>query len=374
MPDADPSALGLARERRECERELRRRAAREAAASRRDCAGRWRTACSAAASGCGRSCWSGPTTRVAAGAPPACRGRGAAGGGRALEMIHTYSLIHDDLPAMDDDVLRRGRPTCHVVFGEATGDPGRRRAAGAGFELLAAGWRAGGAARWSPSWPPRSGRPAWSAASRTTSRPRAGPSPRRWSAASTWRKTARAARRGLAAGAALGGATPRTRGGGRRRPALDLGLAFQGADDLLDVTGDSAPSWARAPARTPPRGKATWVRVEGPGRAPAGARARRASRVCGGCAAPLPAGPATERLLALARDHVAAGPLRSQPRGTRWATGRSGRWWARARRVGQAAKFAVYSAVARRPAPRGPGPERTGCRACLRRCCRACWP
>ena len=39
----------------------------------------------------------------------------------ALEMIHTYSLIHDDLPSMDDDDLRRGRPTCHVKFGEATG-------------------------------------------------------------------------------------------------------------------------------------------------------------------------------------------------------------------------------------------------------------
>jgi geranylgeranyl pyrophosphate synthase len=38
----------------------------------------------------------------------------------ALEMIHTYSLIHDDLPAMDDDELRRGRPTCHVRFDEAT--------------------------------------------------------------------------------------------------------------------------------------------------------------------------------------------------------------------------------------------------------------
>jgi geranylgeranyl diphosphate synthase type II len=36
----------------------------------------------------------------------------------AIEMIHTYSLIHDDLPAMDDDELRRGRPTCHVAFGE----------------------------------------------------------------------------------------------------------------------------------------------------------------------------------------------------------------------------------------------------------------
>ena len=36
----------------------------------------------------------------------------------ALELIHTYSLIHDDLPAMDDDDLRRGRPTCHKAFGE----------------------------------------------------------------------------------------------------------------------------------------------------------------------------------------------------------------------------------------------------------------
>ncbi len=40
--------------------------------------------------------------------------------GCALEVLHTYTLIHDDLPAMDDDDLRRGRPTCHKVFGEAT--------------------------------------------------------------------------------------------------------------------------------------------------------------------------------------------------------------------------------------------------------------
>jgi geranylgeranyl pyrophosphate synthase len=38
----------------------------------------------------------------------------------AIEMIHAYSLIHDDLPALDNDVLRRGRPTCHLVFGEST--------------------------------------------------------------------------------------------------------------------------------------------------------------------------------------------------------------------------------------------------------------
>lgn len=44
--------------------------------------------------------------------------RGALSLGAALECVHTYSLIHDDLPCMDDDDLRRGRPTCHKVYGE----------------------------------------------------------------------------------------------------------------------------------------------------------------------------------------------------------------------------------------------------------------
>jgi farnesyl diphosphate synthase len=48
----------------------------------------------------------------------------------AVELIHAYSLVHDDLPCMDDDVLRRGRPTCHVQFDEATAllvdDPSRQ--------------------------------------------------------------------------------------------------------------------------------------------------------------------------------------------------------------------------------------------------------
>jgi len=61
--------------------------------------------------------------------PILCLGAAEAVGGKsddtvrtacALEMIHTYSLIHDDLPAMDDDDLRRGRPTCHIAFDEAT--------------------------------------------------------------------------------------------------------------------------------------------------------------------------------------------------------------------------------------------------------------
>ena len=44
--------------------------------------------------------------------------RGALPFACALELVHTYSLIHDDLPCMDDDDLRRGRPTCHRVYGE----------------------------------------------------------------------------------------------------------------------------------------------------------------------------------------------------------------------------------------------------------------
>ena len=57
--------------------------------------------------------------------------------GADIEMLHTYSLIHDDLPALDNDDLRRGKPTCHVVFGEAiailAGDALQTRA----FEVLA---------------------------------------------------------------------------------------------------------------------------------------------------------------------------------------------------------------------------------------------
>ena len=58
----------------------------------------------------------------------------------AVEFIHAYSLVHDDLPAMDDDALRRGRPTTHIAFDEATailaGDALQTRA----FEILAGGW------------------------------------------------------------------------------------------------------------------------------------------------------------------------------------------------------------------------------------------
>jgi geranylgeranyl pyrophosphate synthase len=62
----------------------------------------------AAADAVARSHGDKPDEAVAAGLPAAC----------AIELIHTYSLIHDDLPAMDDDSLRRGQPTLHVVYGD----------------------------------------------------------------------------------------------------------------------------------------------------------------------------------------------------------------------------------------------------------------
>ncbi len=102
----------------------------------------------------------------------------------AVEMVHTYSLIHDDLPAMDDDDLRRGRPSCHAAFDEAT-------AILAGDALAGASLRSSGdrkstrrnvAARVVPSWRMRPERPRWWVARPTTWPP------------STWRGPAQAGR------------------------------------------------------------------------------------------------------------------------------------------------------------------------------------
>lgn len=60
----------------------------------------------------------------------------------AIELIHAYSLIHDDLPAMDDDDLRRGRPTCHRAFDEATAILAGDALQALAFEVLARGLRA----------------------------------------------------------------------------------------------------------------------------------------------------------------------------------------------------------------------------------------
>jgi farnesyl diphosphate synthase len=70
-----------------------------------------------------------------AGADPAIADPVAA----AVELVHAYSLVHDDLPCMDDDTLRRGRPTCHVAFGEATALLAGDALQALAFEILAGG-------------------------------------------------------------------------------------------------------------------------------------------------------------------------------------------------------------------------------------------
>jgi len=74
------------------------------------------------------------TTGAALGAPLDALDSSAA----AVEIVHAYSLVHDDLPAMDDDALRRGRPTCHVAFGEAMAILAGDALQALAFEVLAA--------------------------------------------------------------------------------------------------------------------------------------------------------------------------------------------------------------------------------------------
>ena len=133
--------------------------------------------CLMAAEACGGDC--------EAALPAAC----------ALEMVHTYSLIHDDLPAMDDDDLRRGRPTCHKAFDEATAILAGDGLLTLAFEVVAREVRPGrprcGACR---SWPRRPARRGWWPARWPTSRPKGAPRPRgarHGRTPGTWRRSRR---------------------------------------------------------------------------------------------------------------------------------------------------------------------------------------
>jgi farnesyl diphosphate synthase len=117
-----------------------------------------------AASACARCwCWR-PARRCRATAEAALRAA------CAVELIHAYSLVHDDMPCMDNDVLRRGKPTVHVQFGEAgallAGDALQALA----FELLTPEGRVIPAmqARLCRLLAPPPGAPAWPAARRST--------------------------------------------------------------------------------------------------------------------------------------------------------------------------------------------------------------
>ncbi len=165
----------------------------------------------------------------------------------ALELVHTYSLVHDDLPCMDDDAERRGRPTVHVAFGEAL-------AVLAGDALLACAFEV--LARESAGAPPEArlaalAELAQAAGSRALVGGQAADLvfPRDGGAAAVeWvheRKTAALFAAAAAGGARFGGADA-ARVERLRRFGLEIGAAFQIADDLIDQASDEPCSLARA--------------------------------------------------------------------------------------------------------------------------------
>ncbi len=224
--------------------------------------------------------------------------------GAALECVHCYSLAHDDLPAMDDDALRRGQPTVHKAFDEATailaGDglltyafdilsrPETHPSAPVRIALVAALARAaglGGMAGGQMLDLAAEGRFA------------DGPLPLDEADVTTLQamKTGALLRFACLAGAILGEAA------GAKREALDryggaLGRAFQIADDLLDVEGDAA-LIGKSTGKDAAAGKATLVGVLGP----ANAKARLKSLVAEAEAALAPFGVAAAVLKAAAR-------------------------------------------------------------------------
>ena len=189
----------------------------------------------------------------------------------ALELVHTYSLIHDDLPAMDDDDLRRGRPTSHKVFGEAmailAGDALHTLA----FDILLSETREAGRARAlgcelakASGYQGMVGGQADDLASGG-----AVPDAQRLEGIHR-RKTAALLRAALRGGAiAAGGAQPHVEALGHFGEAL--GLAFQITDDVLDVTG-TAEALGKTPGKDEREHKMTYVALEGL----AAARARAA--------------------------------------------------------------------------------------------------
>ncbi|MFM7116791.1 MAG: polyprenyl synthetase family protein [Planctomycetota bacterium] len=175
----------------------------------------------------------------------------------AVEMIHTYSLIHDDLPAMDDDELRRGRPTCHIQFDEATAILAGDALIPLAFEVIATGLEPAELAR-------RAVRELARAAGATQlvggqaddlQHQFADPN-REMLQAIHLRKTAAMMAVSLKLGGLVAGAGPsvldRLENFGEK-----LGLAFQIADDLLDLQGEQA-KIGKKTGKDESRGKLTY--------------------------------------------------------------------------------------------------------------------
>ncbi|HVJ73782.1 MAG TPA: farnesyl diphosphate synthase [Casimicrobiaceae bacterium] len=215
----------------------------------------------------------------------------------AVELIHAYSLVHDDLPSMDDDTMRRGRPTCHVAFGEATallaGDALQARA----FEVLA-GARLRDAAGACLLLARASGA-AGMAAGQAIDLDATGQALDERGLATMHRlKTgaliAAAVRLGAASGPALASDDERA----LDAYAASAGLAFQVIDDVLDVSATSA-ALGKTAGKDAARSKPTYVSLLGVEAARA-----KAYQLAGQARLALAARPAARRLLEIADDIV----------------------------------------------------------------------
>ena len=184
----------------------------------------------------------------------------------ALEMIHTYSLIHDDLPAMDDDALRRGKPTCHTAFDEATAILAGDALLTLAFEVLAHGASSGNIAP--HRWLRVIGEVARAAGRSGMIEGQMQDMAAEGSPLDVDRlermhalKTGALIEVSVFTGALLAGAD-QGRIHGLRRYANRIGLAFQVCDDLLNVNGD-AQRMGKATGTDQDRGKATYPGLMG---------------------------------------------------------------------------------------------------------------
>ena len=176
----------------------------------------------------------------------------------AIEMVHTYSLIHDDLPCMDDDDLRRGRPTCHVVYGEALAVLAGDGLLTFAFELLGAEPQG---ARMCATLARAAG-PAGMVGGQVLDLSLAGSESGREDVELVHRlKTAALLSASCELGA-LAASAPASAVESARSYGLDLGCLFQVVDDLLDVTGD-ATQLGKTPGKDAQLDRATMVAVLG---------------------------------------------------------------------------------------------------------------
>jgi geranylgeranyl diphosphate synthase, type II len=179
----------------------------------------------------------------------------------AVEMIHTYSLIHDDLPAMDDDDLRRGRPSCHALFGEATAILAGDALLAQAFEVLGAGTDAAVAGRCCAELARAAGPCQLVGGQEDDLKAQFTDLGIEQLERIHRRKTGAMICVSLRLGGLVAGADE------RRLAALcnygeKLGLAFQIVDDLLDLQGDEQSLGKRA-GKDPHRGKLTFPAVLG---------------------------------------------------------------------------------------------------------------